>query len=101
MKLKDKTTLADLKKLVGKKFYTRTRRKAYTITDVKITDEGVWLVDGKKRIPLKWVKKIVDPKEEKPEPKPKWKSPIREAEEQKLKKEFPAIPQSNEGVGWW
>lgn len=91
MKLKDKTTVKTLREMIGKKIRTRTSRALIEITDIELNKDETWFVgyegDRKRRIPIGRVHELIEATEEElKEAKKSFKSPIREAEEKRLKK---------------
>jgi hypothetical protein len=91
MKLKDKTTVKTLREMIGKKIRTRTSRAVIEITDIELNKDEMWFIgyegDRKRRIPIGRVHELIEASEEEvKESKKSFKSPIREAEEKRLKK---------------
>lgn len=75
MKLKDKTTLAELRELIGKIGHTRTTKHDYTVEGLEIDKNEIFVLTRengrKRRITLKYFESLKDKKEEKTEQTPR------------------------------
>lgn len=94
MKLNDKTTVKTLREMIGKKVKTRTSREAIEITAIELTaDDTVFIGYGrhnmKHRIVIERISELIAADEPKKEEPKKFKSPIRVAEEKRLKRHRP------------
>jgi hypothetical protein len=94
MKLKDNTTVKTLREMIGKKIRTRTSRETVEITEIELTEDDTIFIGYsgkmKHRIPIERVHELIEATEDEvKESKKPFKSPIRAAEEKRLKKNRP------------